>query len=104
MQNQIKNSVQLTGHIGKDIRMTTFDNGNKKASVSLASNSAYKNSSGETVKRTDWFNLVAWGRTAEQMSEMLTKGNEIIRGRQTDHPLLYRQKRSKQDHHRDRRK
>lgn len=84
MQNQVKNSVQITGHIGKDIRVMTFDNGNKKASLSLASNSAYKNSSGETIKHTDWFNLVAWGKTAEQMSEMLTKGNEIsIEGRLT---------------------
>jgi single stranded DNA-binding protein len=32
---------------------------------------------GEKVKQTVWHNLVAWGKTAELMSEILTKGNEI---------------------------
>lgn len=82
MQNSSKNNVQLSGHIGKDIQILSFENGNKKAAVSLASNFSYKNSSGEAVKHTDWFNLVAWGKTAEQLAENLTKGNEIsIEGR-----------------------
>ncbi len=82
MQNQTRNSVQLTGNIGKDIQLFTFDTGNKKAQLSLATNFSYKTTQGETVKNTEWFNLVAWGKTAEEMSESLQKGNEIsIQGR-----------------------
>jgi len=82
MQTNTKNSVQLVGNIGKEIQLFTFETGNKKAQVSLASNFSYKNASGETVKNTEWFNLVAWGKTAEQMAESLQKGNEVsIEGR-----------------------
>jgi single-strand DNA-binding protein len=82
MKNTSLNTVHLSGHIGKDITLMQFDNGNKKASLSLASNFSYKSTTGDTVKHTDWFNLVAWGKTAEQLAESLTKGNEIsIEGR-----------------------
>jgi len=84
MINIAKNSVQLTGNIGKEIQLFNFETGNKKATVSLATNTSYKTTSGETKKQTEWFNLVAWGKTAEKMEESLQKGNEIaIEGRLT---------------------
>jgi len=77
-----KNSVQLKGNIGKNIELQEFESGNKKASVSLASNISYKTSDGDTKRHTEWFNLVAWGKLAQQMAESLRKGEEIaIEGR-----------------------
>jgi len=84
MQNTLKNTVQLIGNIGKEVAMTTFDNGNKKAAIVLATNDYYTNNKGEKVKQTEWHNLVAWGKTAELMSSTLTKGNEVaIQGKLT---------------------
>lgn len=84
MTNTLKNSVNLIGNIGKDVAVTTFDNGNKKAAIVLATNDYYTNSKGEKVKQTEWHNLVAWGKTAELMSATLTKGNEVaIQGKLT---------------------
>ena len=77
MTNTLKNSVNLIGNIGKDVAVTTFDNGNKKAAIVLATNDYYTNSKGEKIKQTEWHNLVAWGKTAELMSATLTKGNEV---------------------------
>jgi len=77
MINTIKNSVQLVGNIGKDVQLTTFDNGNKKATLLLATNESYTNAKGEKVKTTSWHNLIAWGKTAEQMAKSIQKGNEI---------------------------
>jgi single-strand DNA-binding protein len=77
MINTIKNSVQLVGNIGKDVQLISFDNGNKKASLLLATNESYTNAKGEKVKTTAWHNLIAWGKTAELMAKSIQKGNEI---------------------------
>ena len=77
MTNSLKNSVQLIGNIGKDITLSTFEKGTKKASLVIATNDFYTNNKGEKIKQTEWHSLVAWGKTAELMSESLTKGNEI---------------------------
>jgi hypothetical protein len=71
--NQIKNSVQLIGHLGNDVRLTTFDSGAKKAEVSLATTQAYKNAKGELIKDTQWHNIIAWGKTADRMVSSLKK-------------------------------
>ena len=38
MNNNIKNSVHLLGNVGKDVVLTSFENGNKKASAIIATN------------------------------------------------------------------
>lgn len=77
MTNSIKNSVQLIGNLGKDVVLTNFDNGNKKATLTVATNEYFVNAKGEKVKQTEWHNLVAWGKTAEAMGETLNKGAEV---------------------------
>ncbi len=77
MTNSRKNSVQLIGNMGKDVILYTFDNGNKKATMVIATNDFYTNTKGEKVKQTEWHNLVAWGKTAEKISESLSKGNDV---------------------------
>jgi single-strand DNA-binding protein len=84
MTNSIKNSVQLIGNLGKDVVITNFDNGNKKAALTVATNEYYVNAKGEKVKQTEWHNLVAWGKTAELMADILSKGAEVaIHGKLT---------------------
>jgi single-strand DNA-binding protein len=85
MTSSLKNSVQLIGNMGKDVVLTTFDNGNKKAALVLATNDYYTNNKGEKVKQTEWHNLIAWGKTAELMAESLNKGSEVaIQGKLTN--------------------
>ncbi|MFZ1704106.1 MAG: single-stranded DNA-binding protein [Saprospiraceae bacterium] len=72
-----KNLVQLTGHLGNDVQMLNFDNGYKKCSFSLAVNNSYTAANGESKKDTSWFNIVSWGKIAEQMSAVLAKGVEV---------------------------
>ncbi len=77
MINTIKNSVQLTGNIGKEVNLISFDNGNKKATLVLATNESFTNAKGEKVQNTTWHNLIAWGKTAELMAQSIQKGNEV---------------------------
>jgi len=84
MMNTLKNSVQLIGNIGRDVEMVNFETGNKKASVTLATSDYYTNNLGEKVKQTEWHNLIAWGKTAELMVQLLRKGSEVaIQGKLT---------------------
>lgn len=77
MANPLKNSVHLIGNIGKEPELTTFENGNKKLSFTLATNDYYTNTKGEKVQQTEWHNIIAWGKTAEFMHKSLAKGHEI---------------------------
>lgn len=75
--NAIKNTVQLIGNLGKDVAISVFESGSKKASVSIATTTYFKNAKGELVKNTQWHNLVAWGRNAELMAQVLEKGSQV---------------------------
>lgn len=85
MNNNIKNTVQLVGNAGRDVTLTSFENGNKKATLLLATNEYYTNKRGEKVKQTDWHKIVAWGKTAEEMASSIQKGSEIsVHGKLTN--------------------
>lgn len=89
MNNNLKNSVQLIGNIGKEVTLINFDNGNKKLSLVIATNDYYTNNKGEKIKQTEWHNIVAWGKMAEMMAISLKKGNEVvIQGKLTSRSYL----------------
>jgi single-strand DNA-binding protein len=77
MLSNIKNSVQIVGHVGKDVILTSFENGNKKATAIVATNEFYTNKTGEKVKQTDWHKVIAWGKTAEDLAACFKKGTEV---------------------------
>ena len=77
MLHNVKNSVQLVGHLGSDVTLMSFDNGNQKATTIVATNNYYKNSKGEKVKQTDWHKIIAWGKIAEDLASCVSKGTEV---------------------------
>lgn len=56
--NALKNKVQLIGRLGQDPEIVTFNDGNKMAKFSLATDESYKNQNGEKVERTFWHHVV----------------------------------------------
>ncbi len=75
--NNLRNSVQLIGNVGKDIELKTIANGNFVARFPVATNEYYTDSKGEKVQDTQWHNVVIWGKQAEIASKILYKGTEI---------------------------
>lgn len=73
----VTNTVNLVGNLGKDPQIMNFVSGSKKVSATLATSDYFKNQKGEWVKDVQWHNLVAWGKTAEIMSKVLTKGSQV---------------------------
>jgi single-strand DNA-binding protein len=76
--NAFKNKVQLIGNLGMNPEVKSLENGKKVAKFTLATNETYKNQNGERVTDTQWHNVVAWGKTAELMEQLLTKGKEVM--------------------------
>ena len=56
--NNLRNKVQLIGHLGADPEIKTFDSGKKKATLSLATSDNYKKTNGEKVEQTQWHNII----------------------------------------------
>jgi single-strand DNA-binding protein len=73
----LRNKVQLIGNLGNTPEIINLESGKKLAKISLATNETYKNNKGESIKETQWHNLIAWGKTAEIIEKHLQKGNEI---------------------------
>jgi single-strand DNA-binding protein len=73
----LRNNVQLIGRAGRTPEIKTFDKDRKLARFSMATNEVYYNQKGERVEETQWHNLVAWGKTADIIEKLITKGKEI---------------------------
>lgn len=77
VNREIKNQVQLIGNLGQTPSLLKTTTGKSWTRFSLATNEEYQNSF-ERKKTCYWHNLVAWGDTAEYISENCQKGNEIV--------------------------
>jgi single-strand DNA-binding protein len=75
------NKVQLTGNLGRDPELKTFEKGGKLVKFSIATNEEYF-VNGEKRTETNWHNLSAWGKLAERVAGELRKGSFVsIEGR-----------------------
>lgn len=63
------NKVILIGRLGKDPEITTFESGNRKMSVTLATTERYRDRDNNWVDQTEWHNLVAWGNLANDIAD-----------------------------------
>ena len=74
----LRNNVQLIGHLGADPIVIEV-NKTKVANFSVAVNDYYKpKDSKEFVEKTMWFNIVAWDKIAEKIEKKCAKGTEVI--------------------------
>jgi len=76
--NALRNKVQLIGNLGMNPEVKELEGGRKVAKFTLATNEYYNNKKGEKVQETQWHNIVAWGKTAELMEQLLGKGKEVM--------------------------
>jgi single-strand DNA-binding protein len=82
--SNLRNNVQLIGRLGKSPEVKQLESSKFVANVSIATNDIYKNAKGEKVIETQWHNLVAWGKNAENFQKILNKGDEVaIQGKLT---------------------
>src|SRR5690554_6983743 len=77
------NKVMLIGHLGEDVKLHYFENGNCIGRFSLATNEVYINKqTGEKINSTEWHSIVVRNKAAEVCEKYLSKGDKIyVEGR-----------------------
>jgi single stranded DNA-binding protein (ssb) len=74
----IDNSVTLLGHIGNDIVLKHSQAGQPFTKASIAVSSSYADKNGNYVRSTNWFRIVAFGKTATLLAQQLHKGSQVL--------------------------
>jgi single-strand DNA-binding protein len=74
----VTNNVNLLGNTGKEVEFKTLEFGKQVANFTLAVNETYTNNKGEKVTNTDWFSCSAWGKNAENISNIVSKGDRVL--------------------------
>jgi single-strand DNA-binding protein len=70
------NKVILVGRLTRDPELRTTPSGQTVTSISLATNNFWTDKSGQKQEKTEFHNLVLWGKTAEVAGQYLVKGQE----------------------------
>ena len=73
----MRNSVMLIGRPGAEPETRTFNDNRIVTRFSLAVNETRRNANNEQVQDTQWFNVVAWDKTAERVALAVKKGKRI---------------------------
>ena len=76
------NRAQIIGNLTRDPEMRYTPNGQAVASFAIATNRRWKDKDGNNQEQTEFHDIVAWGKLAEIMSQILHKGNKVyVEGR-----------------------
>lgn len=77
------NKVMLIGHIQpNDPELRYTQNGQPVCTFKLVTDESYKDRDGNLVERSEWHNIVAWGKAGEIIAQYMRKGRQIyIEGR-----------------------
>ena len=71
------NKVILIGNLGSDVEIRSMPSGMTSANMRIATSESWKDkTSGEQKERTEWHNVVMFGRVAEIAGEYLKKGSK----------------------------
>ena len=72
------NKVILVGNLGRDPELKTTPSGQSVARFSLATTETWKDAQGEKQSKTEWHNVVVWGKQSEIAEKYLRKGKQIM--------------------------
>jgi single-strand DNA-binding protein len=76
------NKAILVGRLGRDPETRYTSGGQAVCNFSIATDSTFKDRSGERQKRTEWHRIVVWSKLAEICQQYLKKGHLVyIEGR-----------------------
>src|SRR5437868_1506278 len=76
------NKVILVGNLGPDAELRYTPGGAAVATINMATTEVWNDKAGQRQEKTEWHRVVLWGKSAESLSEYLTKGKQIyVEGR-----------------------
>ncbi|NJO86527.1 MAG: single-stranded DNA-binding protein [Lewinella sp.] len=75
---QIRNSITLIGRVGQTPEMLNTKNGTPYLRFSLATSDRYSTEEGQAVERTEWHNILVFGKRAEALGPFINKGELLV--------------------------
>jgi single-strand DNA-binding protein len=73
----VNNSITLIGRLGRDPELLRTKTDTEFVKFSLATSETYRDSKGDRQTRTQWHEVVAFGKLAEVLFKHLKKGKEV---------------------------
>jgi single-strand DNA-binding protein len=71
------NKVILIGRLGKDPEIRSTPSGTTVTKFTMATDEKFTDRAGEKQERTEWHNIVAWGKLGEICGQYLKKGKLV---------------------------
>ena len=71
------NRATLVGRAGKDPSIKTMNSGDKVANFSIATSESWTKNA-EKVEKTQWHNIVVWGKLADIVEKYVKKGDKLL--------------------------
>jgi single-strand DNA-binding protein len=76
------NKAIIIGNLGRDPEVRYLPSGQSVANFSVATSESFNDKSGNRQERTDWHNIVVYGKQAELCGQYLKKGRQVyVEGR-----------------------
>lgn len=76
------NRVTLIGNLGQDPELRHTQGGGAVLTLRMATTESFQNRDGERQERTDWHTVKLWGKRAEGLANVLSKGSRLcVEGR-----------------------
>ncbi len=72
------NKVMLLGNLGADPELRVTSGGQSVLKLRLATSETYLDRNRERQERTEWHNVVIWGKRAEGLAKIVTKGTRLF--------------------------
>lgn len=72
------NRVMLLGNLGADPELRVTQSGQAVLNMRLATTETYLDRDKVRKERTDWHNVVVWGKRAEALGKILSKGSSMF--------------------------
>ena len=72
------NKVIIVGNLGKDPEVRFTPNGKAVAKFPVATTEKWTDQQGQRQERTEWHNIVVWGKQAENCGQYLAKGRQVF--------------------------
>ena len=72
------NRVMLLGNLGADPELRMTSGGQAVLKLRLATSETYLDRNKTRQERTEWHNVVIWGKRAEALAKIITKGTRVF--------------------------
>ncbi len=72
------NRVMLLGNLGADPELRSTSGGQAVLKFRLATSESYLDRNRTRQERTEWHNVVVWGKRAEALAKILNKGSRLF--------------------------